>query len=416
MPNGLRVILAPMENIEATTLLVLVKAGSRGETKKINGLSHFLEHLFFKGTKSRPKPGEVPKELNKVGAIYNAFTGKENTGFWVKSSAKDFDLSLDIVSDILLEPLFDSREIERERGVILQEISMYEDDPRRRVLELNENVLFGNQPLGWDIAGTKESVKNIKRSDVINYERKNYLGQDMVVVAAGRLDSQTCFKKIEKAFSRVRRGKNKNFLAIKPPRKEPKIKIAEKDSDQTHFIVSFNGYDLFDERRYILNLLSVILGGNTSSRLFMEIREKLGLAYYVYGFGDQYTDAGYLGMAAGIPHEKMELVIKKIIEIIKEIKKKGVAKKDLDLAKGFIRGQMALKFETSDEIASFVASQELFYKKILQPEEILKKIEKITSNDIIKIGNDIFKPTKFNLAVIGPQKKEAGFEKIVSDL
>lgn len=406
LDNDLRVIVAPMENIEAVTLLVLVGVGSRWETKKINGLSHFLEHLFFKGTKSRPKPGQVPKELNKIGGSYNAFTSKENTGFWVKSSAKDFDISLDIVSDILLEPLFDPKEIEKERGVILQEISMYEDEPRRRVLDLMENVLFGDQSLGWDIAGTKETVSQIKKTDIVKYESGNYLSENMVVVAAGNIDKKTVFKKIEKAFEGVRRGKIKTSSPVRISQKFPKTKIIKKSSDQTHFALAFYGYDMFDEKRYILNLLSIILGGNTSSRLFTEIREKLGLAYYIYSWGDQYLDAGYLGMTAGIPHEKIELVIKKIINIIQAIKEKGVSKKDLDFAKSFVRGQMALKFETSDEIASFIASQELFYKKILQPEEILRKIEKISQNDILKIGKDIFRPTKANLAVIGQQEEK----------
>ncbi|MCX6731457.1 MAG: pitrilysin family protein [Candidatus Parcubacteria bacterium] len=420
LENGLRVIVAPMENTEATTLLALVKAGSRGETKKLNGISHFLEHLFFKGTKSRPKPGQVTKELNRVGAAYNAFTSKENTGFWVKSSAKDFDLGLDIVSDILLEPLFKKEEIEKERGVILQEISMYEDDPRRRVLDIMENVLYGDQPLGWDIAGTKETVKNIKRADVINYEEKNYLAGDTVVVAAGNIESKIVFKKIEKIFKRVRQGKNKTFSPARISGKFSKVKIIKKDSDQTHLAIAFNGYDMFDEKRHILNLLSVILGGNSSSRLYMEIREKLGLAYYVYGWGDQYTDTGYLGMGAGIPHQKMGLVIKKIISIIKEIKEKSVSQKDLNDAKSFIRGQMALRFETSDEIASYIAGQELFYKKILQPEEILKKIEKVNQSDILRIGREIFRPARANLAVIGQQegdkKNEEQYKKILGKI
>lgn len=414
LDNGLRVILAPMENIEAVTLLVLVGVGSRYETKNINGVSHFLEHLFFKGTKHRPKPGDIHKELNKIGASYNAFTSKETTGFWVKSSAKDFDLSLDIISDILLEPVFDPKEIEKERGVILQEINMYEDDPRRKVLDILENVLYGNQPIGWDIAGKKEIVAKIKRADIINYEVNNYLAENMVVVAAGNVNQEIIFKKIRKVFKRVRKGRNKIAVPAKISNKSPKIKIVEKDSDQTHLALAFRGYDMFDEKRYALNLLSVVLGGNMSSRLFSEIREKLGLAYYVYSWGDQYMDAGYLGMAAGIPHEKTEKVVKKIVEIIKEIKEKSVSQKALDLAKGFVRGQMAMKFETSDEIASYIAGQELFYKKILQPEDVLKKIEKINQDDILQVGQEIFKSSRINMAIIGkPPNHNLWSEKIL---
>jgi predicted Zn-dependent peptidase len=393
-----------MENSEAITIQVLVGVGSRYEPKKINGISHFLEHMFFKGTKSRPKPGQVHKDLNKIGAAYNAFTSKENTGFWVKSSAKDFDVGLNVVSDILLEPLFKNEEIEKERNVIIQEINMIEDDPPRKIISDLENVLYGNQPVGWDISGKKETVRSIKRTDIIKYKSDNYLSENMIVVVAGNFDKNTTFKKIQKSFKRIKKGRNKPAEKVKVFQKSPQIKIIKKQSDQTHFALALKGYDMFDEKRYALNILAAILGGNMSSMLFTEIREKLGLAYYVYAYGDQYTDCGYLGMAAGIPHDKFKKVIRIIIKIIKNIKEKGISKKDLDFAKSFIRGQMALSFETSDQIASFVSNQELFYKKILQPEEILKKLEKVSQNDILRVTRDIFRPDKINMAVIGQQE------------
>ena len=402
--NGLRVVLAPMENTEAVTFLVLVGVGSRNEIKKTNGISHFLEHLFFKGTKSRPRPGDIHKELDRIGAINNAFTSKESTGFWVKSSKNDFDTSLDVVSDILLEPLFKKEEIEKERNVILQEINMYEDDPRRKVLEVLENVLFGDQPIGWDILGTKETIKKIKRRDIIRYESNNYLSKNMVVAVAGNIDKEIVFKKIEKVFRKIKTGKPGIAPKTKISQKYPRLNFLKKEVDQTHLALAVRGYDMFDEKRYALNLLSVILGGNFSSRLLTEIREKLGLAYYVSSWGDQYTDCGYLGITAGIPHEKLEKVVSRIASIIKSIKLKGIPQKELDFAKSFIRGQMSLRFEASDEIALFVAGQELFYKKVMQPEEILKKIEKVNPNDILKISKDIFRPDKFNMAVISQEK------------
>ena len=417
LDNGLRVIVAPMENTEAATISVLVGAGSRYETKKLNGISHFLEHLFFKGTKSRPKPGQVHKDLNKIGAVYDAFTSKEYTGFWVKSSVKDFDTGLDIVSDILLEPLFVKEEIEKEKGVILQEISMYEDAPRRRIFDILENVLYGDQPVGWDILGDKKTVGNIKRENILKYKNDNYLSQNMVVVAAGNIDKKNTFRKIENIFKKIKEGLNRPATRAKTSQTASQIKIIKKDSDQTHFALAFRGYDMFNERRYTLELLSIVLGGNMSSRLFTEIREKLGLAYYVYSWENEHLDCGYLGMAAGIPHEKLEIVVRKVIDIIENIKQKGVSKKDLDDAKSFIRGQMALRFETSDETASYIAGQELFYKKILQPEEVLKRIEKVSQSDILRIGREIFRPAKVNLAVIGQQgdnkKDEEQYKKIL---
>ncbi len=414
--NGLRVILAPMGNTEAVTLLVLVGVGSRYEIKKLNGISHFLEHLFFKGTKSRPKPGQVSRELDGIGANHNAYTSKERTAFWVKLSKNNFDVSLDIVSDILLEPLFDADEIEKERGVILQEIDMYEDNPQRRALEILENVVYGDQPIGWDVAGNKKTVTGIKRKDILKYKTDNYFSKNMVVAVAGNIVKDEVFEKITKTFGKIKKGKNNPPRKAKNTQKSASVKIIDKNLDQTHLTMAFRAYDMFDKKRYALNLLSIILGGKSSSKLFTEIREKLGLAYYIYSWGDQYLDCGYLGMAAGIPHNKLETVVKKIIEITGKIKEKGVSKSDLKHAKNFLRGKTALSFETSDDIASFAAEQELFREKILQPDDILKKIEKVSQDDILKVARDIFRPNKINMAVIGrhedTKKKEDYYKKL----
>jgi len=418
LKNGLRVILAPMENTETATFMVLVGVGSRYETKNISGVSHFLEHMFFKGTKSRPKLGQVHRDLDRIGASHNAFTSKETTGFWVKSSAKDFGVGLGIVSDILLEPLFKKEEIEKERGVILQEISMYEDEPRRKVWEVLENVLYGDNPIGWDIVGTKESVNKIRRKNILDYRTKNYLSKNMVVIATGNIDTKKVFNEIEKRFSKTKKGKNKLAKKIKIVQKSPRVKVINKDSDQAHLALALRAYDMFDEKRYALNLLAIMLGGNMSSRLLMEIREKLGLAYYVFAFGDQYTDCGYLGIGAGVAHEKLEKTVKKIGEISKLLKRKGVSRNELKFAKSFLRGQMAMKLETSDDVASFCASQELFYKKILQPEDILKKIEKISQSDILSVVKEVFNPNRISMATIGNQedsvKKEKFYKLLIS--
>ncbi|MEK7069617.1 MAG: pitrilysin family protein [Patescibacteria group bacterium] len=269
LDNGLRVIMAPMSNTEAVTLLVLVGVGSRYETKEINGISHFLEHMFFKGTKSRPESGQVNKDLDKIGADYNAFTTKESTGFWVKTSAKDFDAGLDIVSDILLEPLFKKEEMEKEKGVISQEIDMYEDNPKRKVQTVLESVIFGDQPVGWDIAGDKKSVASIKREDIINYEAENYLSGNMIVVVAGNFVKKDIFKKISSAFDPIKKGNRRKFAKTETSQKEARVKIINKKTDQTHLALAIRAYDMYDKNRYALGLLSILLGGNSSSRLFI---------------------------------------------------------------------------------------------------------------------------------------------------
>jgi len=420
LDNGLRVVLAPMNNTEAATLLVLVGVGSRYETKRINGISHFLEHMFFKGTKSRPEPGQVVRELDKIGADHNAFTTKEATGFWVKTSAKDFDVALDVVSDILLEPLFKKEEVEKERNVIFQEIDMRNDNPRLKAQENLENIFLGDQPVGWDIAGSKKSVASIKREDIINYEMNNYLSENMTIAAAGNFDQEKVFAKISRAFNPVKKGKNKDFVKAKMFQKETQVKIFNKETDQTHLALAVRAYDMYDEKRYALDLLSTLLGGNSSSRLYSEIREKLGLAYYVYSWSDQLRDCGYLGMAAGVPHNKLSAVVENIVSICSKIKKGGISSNDLDSAKSYLRGQTALRFEASDEIAHFVAGQELFYNEIKQPSDILKKIEAVGKEDVLKIAKELFRPEKLSLSVMGRhnegEKINKLYKKILADI
>ncbi len=399
--NGLRAIAVPMKNTEAVTLLVLVGTGSGNETKDIGGISHFLEHLFFKGTKSRPTPGQITRVLDKIGAVYNAFTSKELTGFWVKTAFYDFDIGLDIVSDILLESLFKKEEIERERNVIIQEKNMREDVPYAKAADVLENVLYGDSPLGRDIIGTKESIGKIKRSQIINYLKTHYSGSNAVIVAAGNIDAKTAFRKLENAFRKMPEKKTGLRKKTSDSQKEARIKLIEKETDQMHLAMGVRAYSLFDERKYALGLLSVVLGGNLSSRLWTEIREKLGLAYYVGSSDEYYTDVGYLGIKAGVPHEKLSEVLEKITGITKKIKKFGVSEKELKDAKSFTRGRFALSLESSDEVAMFYGEQELLLKKILQPEEIFKKVGKVSKSDILKIGNDIFRPRKSNLVAIG---------------
>ncbi|MBI2609808.1 insulinase family protein [Candidatus Giovannonibacteria bacterium] len=416
LKNGLRAIVAPMKDTEAATLWVLFGTGSKYETKNLNGISHFLEHLFFKGTKSRPKPGQVNRELDRLGAQSNAFTSKEYTGYYVKAAAKHFDTALDIVSDILLEPLFKKEEIEKERGVILQEISMYEDDPRRQAFEIFEELVYGDQPAGWDTAGYPHTVKNIRREDIVNYKNSHYLTSNAVVVVAGNLDPALTFSKIENAFSKMPSGNKLEKLKVVEKQNAPQVRFKKKDVDQTHIRLGVRAYDMFDERRYAMMVLQTILGGNWSSRLFMELREKLGLTYYVRAFLEEYTDSGYLMAAAGVPHGVLPKVAKKIIAIFKDAKSKGVTEKEIGFAKEYLRGSMALQFESTDEVATFLAAQELFYEKIMTPSEILAKIEAVKKDDIMKISKEVFRSNKTNLAAIGPHEDTAIYKKILAEL
>jgi len=414
--NGLRCIVAPMKDTEAVTLWALFGTGSKYETKKINGISHFLEHLFFKGTKSRPTPDLVIRELDRIGAQKNAFTSKEYTGYYVKSSAKHFDIGLDIVSDILIEPLFKKGEIEKERGVILQEIAMYEDNPQRQAYQLLEELMYKDQPAGWEIAGTPDIVKGITRDEILKYKESHYIASNAVVAVSGNIDKESAFEKVEKAFLKMPQGAKLNKVKVIERQKKPAVQFKKKDVDQTHLRLALRAYDMYDERRYALQVLATILGGNMSSYLWREIREKRGLAYYVGASTDEATDTGYLLATAGVSHTNFLKTVKKIIEILKHIKANGVTERELAFAKEFIRGSMALAFETTDDVATFLASQELFYGKIMMPEDILSKIEKVKRNDIMKAVKDVFRRDKLNLAAITPEENAADYEKILNSL
>ncbi len=418
LENGVRVVLSPMANTKAVTIIALVGTGSNFEEKRINGISHFLEHLFFKGTKHRPKAGDVHKALDKLGAEHNAFTSKELTSFWVKSANKYFDESLDIVSDILLEPLFKEDELEKEKGVIIQEISMYEDLPQRKVLELWDALLYPNQPAGRSIAGTKEIINSLTRKDITDYRNAHYTASNMVVAIAGNIDENSVFKKVEKIFKNIPQGKKIKKTPTKENKKMPVVSLLKKETDQTHLVLGTRVFDMFDEKKYILGILTVLLGGNASSKLFSEIREKLGLAYYIGSSTEHFMDAGYTIARAGVPHDSLEIVVKKIAKIINSFKNKKITPNDLKSAKDFIRGSMALSLESSDEVALFYGEQELFYNRILEMEDMWKKFEVVSREDIMNLSHVIFKPSRIGLTAIGPQneKQKEGFLKILNEI
>jgi predicted Zn-dependent peptidase len=415
LKNGLRVVTAPMKDTQTVTVIVSAGVGSKYETKSVNGISHFLEHLFFKGTKKRPKTKDISSALDAVGGEYNAFTGKEQTAYFAKVDARHFDLALDVVSDIYLNSKLEEKEIEKERGVILQEINMYEDTPVVQIGDVFEKLLYGDQPAGWEIIGTKENVKNLKRADFLKYLGENYTAPNTVVCVAGNVDEKEALGKIEKIFSKMSRKKNGSKPKVKEKQSKPQIKIKAKKTDQAHLILGVRAYDTFHPDRFVLSILANILGGTMSSRLFLSVRERLGLAYYVNAGYESYTDSGYLSIRAGVDTEKskIEKTVKTIISEIKKIRDKKVGAKELQRAKDNFRGKMALSLESSDDIAGFLAGQELMKKKIERPAEILSRVDKVSADDIMRVARKIFVNDKLNLAMIGPVENSKFLERIL---
>ncbi len=413
LKNGLRIITVPMKNTEAVTFLVLVGTGSKYETKEINGISHFLEHMLFKGTKKRPNTLEIAETLDRIGGEYNAFTSQEMTGYWAKVSSKHQDIALDWIADIFLNSKLEPKEIEKEKGVIIEEIKMLLDTPTAYISDLWNKVLYGDQPAGWRVIGEEKNILKFDREKIFDYFKSHYSAKNTIICVAGNLKSETIIKKIEKTFQLINKKEPVKRIKVNDWQKKPTTLVYFKETDQTHLCLGVRGYNIFHPQKYAIALLATILGGNMSSRLFISVREKRGLAYYIRTSAESNLDTGDLVTSAGVDHKNVERVIDLILKEYQSFKNKSIDKEELQKAKDYLKGTTSLSLETSDSQASFYASQELFKKKILTPEEIFKKIDEVGINDIKKVANDIFKPQKLNLALIGPFKEKKNFEKLL---
>ena len=410
LKNGLRIIVISQKGTQAATVLALVGTGSKYEKKEENGISHFLEHMFFKGTKKRPDKIDIAETLDKIGGIYNAFTGEDYTGYFAKVSASNFELALDWVSDIYLNSLLPEKEMEKEKGVIIEEINMIYDHPMSYVSTLWNKLLYGDQPAGWDIAGTKESVSGISRQELLDYMNSQYVAPNTIVCLAGNINIPSAVKKIKKYFFSIK--SNKPFLKPRVVERQisPGLLLHTKNTDQSHICFGARSYNVFHPQKYAQDLLAVILGGMMSSRLFIEVREKLGLAYYVKTMIDSNPDTGCLVTQAGIDSKNIEKAISTILKEYKKISQKKISEAELKKVKDYVKGKTALLLESSDALASFFAAQELLEKEILTPQEIYAKIDKVTTGDILKVAKDIFQPSKVNLAIIGPFEGKEQFK------
>ncbi len=404
LKNGLRIITVPMHETQTVTVVAMVGVGSRYESEKEAGLSHFIEHMFFKGTEKRPNTLSITEELDAIGGEFNAFTSKDSTGYYAKIDAKHIDTALDVVSDIYLHSKIEEKELEKEKGTIIQELNMCEDMPMRIVGDVFEKLLYPENNLGRDIVGYKETIKSFKRADFMKYLKRFYLSNDTVICVAGKFDEKKIISQVKNYFREMPEGKKPQIKKVVEKQKEPAVKIKFKKTDQTHLVFGIRAYDLFSEKRFALSLLSIILGGNMSSRLFIEVREKRGLAYYVRTSVENFEDCGYLATQAGVEHKNLELTVETILGEYKKIATEKVSAKELQNAKDYIKGKMVMGMEASDEVAMFFVGQEISRRKILKKAEIFERIDKITVNDILEIAKDIFKKERLNLAIIGPHK------------
>ncbi|MCX6781487.1 MAG: pitrilysin family protein [Candidatus Magasanikbacteria bacterium] len=416
LSNGTRVIIAPSKDTRAVTCLAYFAVGSRYESAELWGGSHFIEHMMFKGTEKRPTTEDISKQLDAVGADYNAFTSKDHTAYYIKIDARHTELSLDLLSDMIYNSKFDAGEFDRERGVIVEELNMYEDNPSMKVEELFEEHMFAGNTLGWKIGGPIENIKAINLQKLIAYKKRFYAPEHLVLVLSGKI-TPTTRALIKKYFGAEKKHDVKQ-LTYKPfgwarahrEGAEP-VKVMFKQTDQMHMVLGFPAFNYDDPRNAALLLLHVILGGSMSSRLFIGVRERRGLCYVIRSGVTNYADAGAFTITSGLDKARLTEAMSVIYEELQNLLKKGVTDEEVRAAKDHLAGKMVLQFEDSARVADYYGQQKLLMKKIETPEEKFKRIMAQTTADVNAVAREIIKFKHAKMGVIGPYKDAAEFLK-----
>jgi predicted Zn-dependent peptidase len=416
LKNGLNLLAVPIPGLASATLTVWTKTGSRLEEARINGISHFLEHMVFKGSNKRPTSKEIFGAVDAIGGEINAATSKDWTNYYVKARAQNIDKAFDILSDMILNPILNAEEIEREKGVITEEIRMHEDTPMIKVPDLFEQLLFKGSPLGRDIAGTEKSVKGLTRDDFLRYRKVHYFPENMLVTVAGGVPLKKMREITEKYFQQLGQNKAKpKFKEFKSKQTKPQVLLHDKKKEQAHFILGFRASPRNYPGRYAQAVLSTILGGSASSRLFIEVRERRGLAYFVKTAVERYDDTGYISTQAGVDVKRVDEAIKVTLgeHYALANKKKPISKEELAKAKEFLKGQLALSLEDTKDVTEFFGLQALFLKEVLTPEEVFKRIDRVSTDEVISEAGKLFRPEGLNLALIGPYGGEVRFRSLL---
>ena len=406
LDNGLRILTKNLPYLKAATVLVLVGAGGRYEHHDIRGISHFLEHMFFKGATRYKNTKEVSEAIDRVGGSFNAFTGKEYAGYYVKVATDYINTAIDVLSDMLVNSKFKQEEIEKERGVILEEYNMYQDTPMYQIGWDFEKLVFGDQPLGWDQIGTKELIKSVNHDDFVDYFSKLYTPGNTVIVSVGGVNHDSFVDKVSSYFDMESKEKEFEYLPFNENIKGEKIFIRNKKTEQAHVAVGFPALSEQDKDFWVERVLAAILGGGMSSRMFLGVREAKGLAYYIHTSTDNYQDGGSLVTTAGVDLKRIDEAILGIVNEYKILRDEEIPVDELKKAKAYLKGKMILGLEDSEEFAHLIAKYELLSGEVQMPEDIYKKIDKVTMEDVKRLAKSLLKEEKIKLAVIGPYDDE----------
>lgn len=413
LANGLRVVHVPMTDNPTVEVMILVEAGSHFETKEQSGIAHFLEHMCFKGTVKRPRPVDIVRELDQIGAEYNAFTGREYTGYWMKAQAAHFTTISEIVSDIFLNSTFPEAEIEKEKGVVIGEINMYLDDPQSVVVDDFRTLMFGqDQAAGWDIAGFKETVQSFTKDQISQFQKGHYVPASSIVVVSGGVDEAQVKTMLDTHFAEMREGEKQNKTDTKLPERGVKLSLRQKKTDQTHLVFGFHTFNKYDERRYVSRVMRTVLRGGMSSRLFQRFRDELGMGYYINADYGHLTDSGTFTVSTGLDEKRLVEGVREIVAQFQKLRDELVSDEELQKARDYLSGRILLGLETSDDYADFYGFQALYSTEpIRTPEEVIKRLHAVTAEDIQAMAREYFTTENIHLAVIGPKQNEEEIRK-----
>jgi predicted Zn-dependent peptidase len=413
LENGLRIITDEMPHTRSASICIFIGVGSRYETAALGGISHFIEHVFFRGTDKRPTSCDISAEIEGVGGVLNAATDRETTVYWCKVPQQHFELGLDVLCDMLQYARFESEDIEKERTVIIEEINMSYDAPSSRVGLLIDELLWRGHPLGRDIAGTKDSVNGISRDDLLSYISQRYRPGRTVVSIAGNINHDEAVNAVKNQLGGwTGPGQAKGFKAYaeKPGRR---IKVESREIEQTHLCLALPGLSTFDPRHYTLDIMNVILGEGMSCRLFTHVRDELGLAYSVHSYVEHLADTGSLTVYAGVDTGKLELALNAILKELNHLRSEQISETELSKAKEQAKGHLLLRLEDSRSVSGWHGGQEIMKSEILTVDEVVEKIDTVTAGSINRLAAELISPEKLRLAIVGPVKETAALRKII---
>ena len=409
--NGLTLLTVPIPTALSITMSVFVKAGSRYEEPRVNGISHFLEHLHFKGTKKYPTAKKFSEVIDAIGGELNANTGKEHTQYYIRAASHHLPLIVDALTDLLQNPLFDAKEMEKEKGVIIEEINMYKDNPQIHIEALFEETMWPATPLGRDIAGTADIIRAMKRQDILDYRKLWYQPSNTIIAIAGKFDEKQLNDLIEKSWKNVVGPKVGKYQPLKAKQIKPLLAVQNKSTEQAHMMVGFKGFDYDHQLNPQLQLMSTILGGGMSSRLFVQIRERRGLAYYVGSSFNNYLDTGNFYVRAGLKISSAPEALEVILAELTKLAADGVGQKELRKAKEYVKGKIVLGMEDPHGTLDWYLTQLAFAKKIETPKEEFDKLDRVTPDEIQALAKQVFVKSTLVAAAIGPFPDKAVFEK-----